>query len=102
MRGALVFMLMLYPAAQVLWLGRHVVVLGSRWLQTAYVEGFYQPVVCCCNLLLRIYGWAVVILVRSGCWVRLLACDSERIGRCGKYPNPHPPTPPNQSFPMHN
>src|SRR4029434_2628147 len=47
---------------------------------------FHQPVVgcCCCILLLKIYGWAVVILVRLGCWV--LACDSERIGCWGKSP----------------
>src|SRR4029434_7101339 len=34
---------------------------------------FHQPVVgcCCCILLLKIYGWAVVILVRLGCWVRV-------------------------------
>ena len=48
--------------------------------------GCHQPVVrCCCNLLLRNYSWVVVALVRLGCWIKLLACDSERIGWCGKY-----------------
>ena len=46
--------------------------------------GSLPPVVRCCILLLRIYGWAVVILVGLGCWVWVLTCDSERIGRCGK------------------
>ena len=49
--------------------------------------GCHQPVECCCCILLpKIYGWAVVILVRLGCWVWVLACNSERIGRCGKSP----------------
>ena len=33
--------------------------------------GCHQPVVrCCCDILQpRIYGWAIVILVRLGCWI---------------------------------
>ena len=47
--------------------------------------GCHQPAVRCI-LLLRIYNWAVVILVRLGCCIWELACDSEKFGCCGKSP----------------
>ena len=31
-------------------------------------------------------SWTVVILVRLGSWVWVLACDRDRIGSCGKWP----------------
>ena len=40
---------------------------------------------CCCIQLRRIYGWAVVILVRLLA-LYVLACDSERIGHSGRSP----------------
>ena len=98
-------LLVLYPAAQVLWLDSHVVVFSSCGLQIMHVVlwrrvftdpgynmwrvfcGCHQPVVrCCCILLLCIYDWAVVILLRLVCWIWVLACDSERIGRYVKSP----------------
>ena len=42
--------------------------------------GCHQTVVrCCCILVCRTSGSAVVILVLLGCWVWVCACDSERI-----------------------
>ena len=54
-------LLLLYPAAQVLWLGSHVVMFSTCGLQTyGSCCGFIQLVVrCCCILLCRIYSWAV-------------------------------------------
>ena len=69
----------------------HVVVFSTCGLQTAHLAtcdvccGCHHPVVnWYCVLLRRIYGWAVAILVRLGCWVWELACDSERFDCCGK------------------
>ena len=114
------------PAAQVLWLGSHDVgqvrqsVFRSCGLDSACCavkEGLYgtqlQHALCVlllsqdsCALLLnqptvtvlhRIYGWAVVILVRLGCWVWILARDSKRTFHCGKSPTNH-----FTSFPVYN
>ena len=93
-------LLLLYPPAQVLRLGNHVVVFRScgliqrmlygeggplRFLGTACSVccGCHQPVLRrsdCCS------GFMDVILVRLGCWVSVLACSSERIGCCWKPP----------------
>ena len=82
----LLLLLLLYRAAQVLWLGSHVVVFGSCGLQTPnavlWRRAFTDPrhnmphVLWLSPASCLLLSWAVVILVRLGCWVWVLACDS--------------------------
>src|SRR4029434_10294163 len=81
--------LWLYPAARVLWFGSHVVVkegFYGSWVQhaagvAAVTSQLCVAVVSCCSgsMVWQLLYWL-------GSWVGVLACASERTGRCGKSP----------------